>query len=237
MSQINWFQAIIDILQAIISGIVVAFVIYWLDERRTERDRNLSDYRIASNWDVSKPKVSMRNFQLSNQNLSGCDFSTANLENVNLSKAWLHGVNFSKANLRHANFQTANLLGTQFDGAIAYNVNFSGAQIGREIDALEKIPIDFSRSNLFGSSFWKAKIHQTVFTKTNLSNTDFTGAIVEKCDFTGADLTGSKWKKVKRVENCKWKDVIVDDQGNFPRHLWEEIQQQNGKSSRKHNAK
>ena len=102
MSQINLFQAIVDILQAIVSGIVVALVIYWLDERRAKRDRKMSDYRIASNWDISKPKVSMRNFQLSDKNLSGCDFSTANLENADLSKAWLHGVSFSNANLRHA---------------------------------------------------------------------------------------------------------------------------------------
>lgn len=143
MNQINWLQAIVDLLQAIIGGIVVALAIYWLDERRAERDRKLSDYRIASNWEVSNPKVSMRNFQLSDYNLAGCNLSTANLENVDLSKAWLHGVSFSEANLRRANFQASNLLGTKVNDATAYHINFSGAQIGKDKVEQEKLPVDF----------------------------------------------------------------------------------------------
>jgi uncharacterized protein YjbI with pentapeptide repeats len=237
MNQTNWFQAIVDLLQAIIGGVAVALVIYWLDERRVERDRKLSDYRIASNWEVSKPKVSMRNFQLSNTNLAGCDLSTANLENADLSKAWLHGVSFSKANLRRANFQAASLLGTKVNDVIAYHANFSDARIGRETDIQEKLPVDFSRSNLFEGSFRKAKINQALFIKTNLVGTDFTGAIVKKCDFTDADLTDSKWKKVKQVEDCIWKDVKGVTNDNFPPELWKEIQRQNAEPIKKRNTK
>ena len=227
INTINWVQVIVDILQAVISGIFVGVVIYWLDERRAKRERRLSDYRIASNWEVSKPKVSMRNFQLSNTNLAGCDLSTANLENTDLSKAWLHGVSFTKANLRRANFQAASLLGTKVNDVIAYHVNFSGARIGREKRTQEKLPVDFSRSNLFGSSFRKARINQALFSKTNLVDTDFTGAVVKKCDFTGADLTGSKWKMVKLVEDCTWKGVEGVNLDNFPPTLLKEVRRQN----------
>ncbi|MCL4270609.1 MAG: pentapeptide repeat-containing protein [Anaerolineales bacterium] len=168
MNQPNWFQAIVDLLQAIIGGIAVALVIYWLDERRAERDRKLSDFRIASNWEVSSPKVSMRNFQLSDTNLSGYDLSIANLENTNFRKAKLHGTKFSKANLRRANFQATSLLGTKVNDVIAYHVNFLGARIGREKDVKEELPVDFSGSNLFEGSFRKAKINQTLFAKNNL---------------------------------------------------------------------
>src|SRR5690606_4380035 len=123
MSTVNWLQVVIGILQSVLSGIFVGLVIYWLDERRAKRERNLSDFRIASNWEASQPKVSMRNFQLANTNLAGCDLSTANLENANFRKAWLHGTNFSKANLRRTNFQATSLLGTKVNDVIAYHVN------------------------------------------------------------------------------------------------------------------
>ncbi|MDP1624274.1 MAG: pentapeptide repeat-containing protein [bacterium] len=237
MNQPNWFQAIIDLLQAIIGGIAVALVIYWLDERRAERDRKLSDFRIASNWEVSSPKVSMRNFQLSDTNLSGCDLSTANLENANFRKAGLHGIKFSKANLRRTNFQATSLRGTKVNDVIAYHINFSDAQIGRETDIQEKLPVDFSGSNLFEGSFRKAKIHQALFIKTNLVGTDFTSAIVKKCDFTDADLTDSKWRRVKQVENCIWKDVKGVAEDNFPPELWKEIQRQNARPLKKRKTK
>jgi hypothetical protein len=237
MNQPNWFQAIIDLLQAIIGGIAVALVIYWLDERRAERERKLSDFRIASNWEVSSPKVSMRNFQLSGTNLSGYDLSTANLENANFKKAWLYGTKFSKANLRRTNFQATSLRGTKVNDVIAHHINFSDAQIGRETDIQEKLPVDFSGSNLFEGSFRKAKINQALFARANLMGADFTNAIVKKCDFTYADLTDSKWKKVKQVENCIWKDVKGVTKDNFPPELWEEIQKQNAKPRKKRNTK
>ena len=63
----------------------------------------------------------------------------------------------------------------------------------------------------------------------NLQSADFSNATVTGCDFSGADLTNSNWKKVKRVENCIWKNVRVNNSSNFPTNLWEEIQKQNVK--------
>ena len=76
--QINWWQELIDLLQAIVSGLFVGWAVYWLDERRAKRDRRLSDFRIATNWSKNEPKASLKNFDLSKANLSGHDFVKAN---------------------------------------------------------------------------------------------------------------------------------------------------------------
>jgi uncharacterized protein YjbI with pentapeptide repeats len=60
-----------------------------------------------------------------------------------------------------------------------------------------------------------------------LKGADFSKATVINCDFTNAELTDSKWKKVKKVENCIWKNVKFGSQDIFPSKLWEEIQRQN----------
>jgi uncharacterized protein YjbI with pentapeptide repeats len=219
----DWF----DVLQSVISGVFVGLVVFGLDLVRAKRERRLSDFRIAANWEVSKPKVSLRNFQLSNTNLSGYDLSTANFENANLAKAWLKGTNLSKANLRRTNFHAAQLVGTKINDAIAYHAVFSNSHIGREKYTEEKLKVDFSRSNLYRSLFQKAMISEALFCNTNLAYTDFSGATVKKCNFSGADLTGSNWKKVKKVEGCNWKDIKGANPDNFRTDLLKEIQRQN----------
>jgi hypothetical protein len=66
-----WFQAGIDLLEAIIGEAFVRLIIYWLDDRRVKRDRRLSDFRIASNWSSTEPNISLRDFNLAKLNLSG----------------------------------------------------------------------------------------------------------------------------------------------------------------------
>ena len=68
-------------------------------------------FRIALNWDK---KTSLREFDLSNRNLSGinlknCDLSGAILEDADLSNTNLQGADLSKTNLRGANLDNANL--------------------------------------------------------------------------------------------------------------------------------
>ena len=70
MSSAQWIQAGIDLLLTIISGITVAVVVYLLDERRAKREQRRSDYRIASNWFQTQPRVSLRGFDLTSRNLS-----------------------------------------------------------------------------------------------------------------------------------------------------------------------
>ena len=227
MSQINWVQAVIDLLQAIISGLVVGLVIFWLDERRAKRERRLSDYRIASNWNTTEPKVSLRNFDLTKANLSGHKFIEANLEGVVLAGAGLWATNFSEANLRAANFRNARLVGVSLSKATALVSDFSGATITKRSDPDYGYLPDFSNAILRGSKFNGARLNGIKMIGADLRRTDFSKAIVLDCDFTGADLTGSNWKRVKRVEKCIWINVKVDDSEKFPPGLWEEIQKQN----------
>ena len=153
MSGFNWQQIISDSIPAIISGFVIALIVYILDERRAKRDRKLSDFRIAANWEVSKPKPSMRNFNLSLQNLSGYDLSNANLESADINKAGLWATNLSKANLRKANFRDAEFVGTLMKGAVATHAIFSGAVIRRHnyIDLDQKA--DFSKTVFVACNF------------------------------------------------------------------------------------
>ena len=227
MNQINWFQIIIDTAQAIISGVFVGLVVFWLDERRAKRERRLSDFRIASSWFETEPKVSLRNFDLTKTNLSGCKFMRANLDDSLIVDSGLWATNFSEANLRDADFQRSKLVGTKLIGATAFRANFSKAVIRKVIYPNVKYQPDFSNAKLASAKFIGTRLEGVTMTEANLRNTDFSRAIVISCDFTGADLTSSNWKKVKQVENCIWKNVIVDDSEDFPDHLWKEIQSQN----------
>ena len=221
----NW----IDIVQAVISGVVVGIVVFLLDYWRSLRERRLSDFRVAANWEVSKPKVSLRNFDLRKANLSGYDFTNVNLEKANLQKTGLWATKLTDANLRDTDFRNAELVGTNLSKSTASFANFSRAIIRRHNYDQIDFCTDFSRAILRGATFRDARIEEAKFRKANLVNTDFSGALVIACDFTGADLTGAKWKKVKKAQNCIWKNVKVDDPNNYPPSLWAEIQKQNAK--------
>lgn len=227
MNQINWFQAVIDLAQAIISGIFVGLVIFWLDERRAKRERRLSDFRIASNWFETEPKVSLRNFDLTKTNLSGHRFIKANLEGAIFSNSGLWATNFSEANLRRADFRKSELVGARFEKANAYHADFSWATITTRND---NYLADFTNAKLEGAKFIGTRLNRVTIIETDLRGADFSKAVVVGCDFTGTDLTDSNWKKVKRVEDCVWKDVTVNNFNNFPIELRKEIQRQNAKS-------
>ncbi len=237
MSNSDWIKAGIDLLQAIISGIFVGLMIYWLDERRAKRERRLSDFRIASNWEVTEPKPSLRNFDLTGSNLSGYDLSNANLESAILQKTALWGTNLNGANLRTVNFRNAKLVGVNFTNVIAFYSNFSNALIRQRSESGKIWIPNFTNTNFRGTVFRKTTIKNALFHNVNFIVADFTDAVIEDCDFTDSDLTDSKWLKVRKVENCIWKNVKVSDPKNFPKWLWEEIQNQNIKLSKRKKVK
>lgn len=227
MNQINWVQVIVDIAQAIISGVFVGLVIFWLDERRAKRERSLSDFRIASNWFRTEPKLSLRNFDLKKTNLSGHKFIKANLEDAIISNSGLWATNFSEANLRKTDFQKSRLYGTKFMKSIAIRADFSKAIISTRNDPDYEYLPDFTKAILIDTKFIGTKLNGVIMKEVNLKGSDFSKAIVTGCNFTGADLTNSNWKQVKKVENCVWKNVIGFTSENFPNYLLKEIQEQN----------
>ena len=227
MTNEDWIKAGIDLLQAVISGVFVGLVIFWLDERRALRERRLSDFRIASNWYNTEPKVSLRNFDLTKSNLSGNKFIKANLEGATIADSGLWATNFSEANLIHADFRKSRLVGTKLTKAKANGADFGKATITTRSDPDYEYLPEFSNATLKGARFIGTQLNGVVMREANLKGTDFSQATVLGCDFTEADLTDSNWKKVKRVENCIWKNVKGYKQQNFPLNLWSEIQRQN----------
>jgi uncharacterized protein YjbI with pentapeptide repeats len=231
MNPINWYQAVVDLLQAIIGGVVVGIVIFWLDERRALRERRLSDFRIASNWFHTEPKVSLRNFDLTKSNLSGYKFFKANLEGAIIANSGLWGTNFIEANLIHADFRKSRFVGAKLTKAKANGADFSKAIITKRSDPDYEYLPEFSNATMKGAKFIGTQLNGVVMREANLRGTDFSKATVLGCDFTEADLTDSNWKKVKRVENCIWKNVKGHKQQNFSPALWEEIQNQNAEQT------
>lgn len=229
MSQSEWIKAGIDLLQAIISGIFVGVVIYWLDERRAKRERRLSDFRVAVGWSDRKQKESLRGFDLSHVNLSGHNFAEADLEDARFDETGLWGTKFTKANLRLACFRKANMLGTEFQDVIAYRADFSQSKILKRIYPDKKVFVDFTGASLQEAIFREASITGAAFVNARLNQSNFNKAVISECDFTGSDLAKSNWRKVKRVENCIWKNVRSIEPDNFPPELWKEIQRQNAK--------
>ncbi|MCI0555149.1 MAG: pentapeptide repeat-containing protein [Anaerolineae bacterium] len=227
MSNADWINAGRDLLQAIISGIVVASVIFWLNERRAKRERRLSDYRIASNWNTTEPKVSLRNFDLTKANLSGCEFIGANLERAIIRETSMWATDFTEANLREVNFRKSEIYAAKFRKATAFSADFSWAIVSERGKEGEKKRPNFTHAVLKSAKFIGTQLIGTMMVEANLQESDFTKAIVQGCDFTGADFHDSNWKRVKRVENCVWKNVKVDNSENFPPYLWKEIQSQN----------
>jgi uncharacterized protein YjbI with pentapeptide repeats len=233
MSSADWIKAGIDLLQAIVSGLVVALVIFGLDERRAKRDRRLSDYRIASSWETLKPKVSLRSFDLTASNLSGHNFSKANFERAIFRKAYLRATIFKGANLRMTDFSSAEVAATDFTNAVVFYSDFSKATIRSRSDEVKMELPNFTKAHFQGVNFRKANISNAKFHCTILTDADFSSAVIKNCDFTGSNLTNSKWKNVKLVENCVWKDVIVDNLDKFPYNLRDEIKKQNFPASKK----
>lgn len=225
----DWF----DVIQSVISGIFVGLVVFGLDMIRAKRERRLSDFRIASNWEVTQPKPSLRNFDLKGTNLSGYDLSSANLESANLQKTALWGTNLNGANLRKVNFRSANLVGVNFANVVSFYSDYSGVLIKKRSESGKNYIPNFTNANFWGTVFKNATIKNAMFNNVVFNKADFSGATIEDCDFSDSDLTDSKWLKVRKVENCIWKNVKIGDTKSFPKWLLEEIQMQNTKPNKK----
>lgn len=227
MSLSEWIRAGIDLILAVVSGVFVGVVIYWLDEKRAKREQKLEYFKIASSWSKNKEKPSMRGFDFEDANLAGKSFQTADLEDAHFKNSELESVDMSGANLTKANLTSASLSGAKLTDIEAYNANFSKTKISIDIYREKKSIPDFSEARLNNAKFKGVHFQHVTFHNAKLASSDFSRAVLENCDFTGTDLTDSKWKKVKRVENCIWKNVTGATKENFPEKLLKEIDEQN----------
>lgn len=106
--------------------------------------------------------------------LSGADFTDVNFTGANLSGLDLSACNFSKARLSESNLTGSKAEEARFDGAACYFTTFKLA-------------------NLRGASFDSAHLGGAIFDLATLAATNFRGATVDGATFDGATtLSGDK---------------------------------------------
>ena len=108
-------------------------------------------------WVKDDPKG--KQADLSNQDLSGLDFSYRNLICIIMNNARLFSANLSYANLSHANLSGANLSDANLSEANLSYANLSYANI--------------SHANLSGANLSDANLSNADFSNSNIENTKF----------------------------------------------------------------
>lgn len=165
-------------------------------------------YEIVLHWDGQRR---LREFDLSQRNLSGLDLSGADLTRANLSGATLDGANLRKANLSGADLYHASLSSTHLEGANLKTAKLNGAFM---LDArLAEANLDFadlshvtattanlSRTTMryakcceaeldLGAKLRKADLSWADLSRANLSNADLREANLFKANLSEADLS------------------------------------------------
>ena len=122
-------------------------------------------------------------------------------------KISLRGFDLAGANLSGKDFSNADLEDANFEGARMWATNFSGANL---------IHANFRDAEMVGAKLNSAQLHSA----------DFTGAKLREVDFTHAKMRRAKFRRVKRVENCIWTGVEIDETTELNVELLGEIQKQ-----------
>jgi uncharacterized protein YjbI with pentapeptide repeats len=123
--------------------------------------------------------------------------------------------------LRGFDLRGANLSGEDFSGADLEDANLEGARIWQA---------NFSSANLNNASFRQATLVGVIFRQANLHSTNFDKAVIGDSDFTEAMLRRTKLDNTKRVENCIWQSVRVDETTRLSTQLRQEIESQQSES-------
>ena len=129
---------------------------------------------------LSLENLNFNNANFENLNLSGIDFSERDLENVIFYNTNLDNVDFTNANLSGANFLGGSIDGANFSGADIKNANFIKTKLGDSnytnviLDKTLLFRLDFTNTDLSGTSMRDAKIFDSSFKGMNLNGIDFT---------------------------------------------------------------
>lgn len=138
------------------------------------------------------------------------------VEDIRTASSWAS--EGKKVSLRGFDLSGANLSGKDLSDADLEDANLEGVRLWA--------------TNLSGANLRKVNFRQTImkrpnFENANLRRADFTGAIVIGGDFTKAYLGETKLAKAKKLENCVWKEVTVDEGTELSPQLRQEIEKQN----------
>ena len=141
------------------------------------------------------------------------------IEDIRTASSW--AIEGKKASLRGFDLSGANLSGKDLSGADLEDANLEDARLWAT---------NLSVANLKKVNFRQAIMKRPNFENANLRRVDFTGAIVIRGNFTGAYLGETKLTKAKRLEDCVWKSVEIDDGTEITPELRQEIRKQNSLS-------
>lgn len=154
--------------------------------------------------------------ELSNSNISYCNFEGANLafnnlnnvqgENIDFSKTILVGTSFRNSKLENVDFSNVifNYDREDFSKSNYQSYDFIEAELNR---------IKFINSDLTNMSFNSASLYYVDFEKAILNNTDFSNARFENIEFDNVDLSNTK------LDNAIFKNVTYTKNTIFPKNF------------------
>jgi uncharacterized protein YjbI with pentapeptide repeats len=128
---------------------------------------------------------------LSEEDLSGKDFSYSNLQNTQLVGKLFHRSNFLGARLQGANFNRCGCTYVHFQSLLDQ--------------------ASFIDADLTGSEFVGARLTEVNFTRAILHNVDFTDATLEGSVLDFADLQGSRITEAQLAVVASKRCVILPD--------------------------
>ena len=141
---------------------------------------------------------------------STASYKNGNLEGIKLSENDLTGWDFSSQNLSNASFgyerfneyesnpkfNAATLRDANFENAIVKNVNFSGT-----------VANGFTKEQLYSTRSYKDKELGAIdMTRNDLSGWDFTGQNLERADFSESNLDGATFEKANLM-NARFEET------------------------------
>ena len=134
-------------------------------------------------------------------------------EDIRVARNWEE--EGKKGSLRGFDLAGANLSGKDLARADLEDANFQGAKMwGTRLH----------KANLRRASFRKARIAGVSFSEADMHSADFTGATITEADFSGAVLCRAKLRHAKRITNCNWQFVEIDETTELSPQLMEQIQ-------------
>ena len=121
-------------------------------------------------------------------------------DDIRIARNWAD--DGKKVSLRGFDLAGANLSGKDLSGADLEDANLESAKMWAT---------NLSGANLIRVRFHNAKLVGVKLDNTRLTWADFTGAYLQDTDFTNAKMRRATIKKLKKLENCIWNSVAIDE--------------------------
>jgi len=188
--------------------------IFLTSEEWAIKSPNLSN---VDNFDFTEQDLSGQNYSksylsqidLSKKNLSNADLSYSNLSNANLSNANLSGANLSGAILVGANLSNANLSNSQLYNTDLRNTNLKNSNLSYvDLSNSKIIGADARNANLSNASLQSHNISEIFLDGANLSNANLSFTVFRSANLSGANLSGANLSGADLTyANLKYSDL------------------------------